>query len=182
MNYSQMVSQLAKPGSEILESLTPLNAHLIHMSMGICGEVAELIEANVLKYIIEELGDVEFYFEGMCQGLDIELPSTVLTLDEISKTDCGINFKEDVVVKAGSILDTTKKLTIYGNKNKLHELLSHMKDFRNMLDLFYGISNISRSHVLAANMKKLGKRYQGFEYSDSSAIARVDKSKEISNG
>lgn len=127
--YKEMVAELAKPGEEILSSLTtakfsllvdalqrgvvtgnyvdkvkkqviynkpvelitdnytympevtPEQCHLIHMSMGLLGEAAEVIEALIGHVLLghpldeinllEELGDIEFYMEGFRQGIEV---------------------------------------------------------------------------------------------------------------
>ena len=76
-----MVAELAKGGDRVLEGLDAHKAHLIHMVMGISGETGELLDAvkkhviygNELDVIhaIEELGDIEFYLEGLRQGLGV---------------------------------------------------------------------------------------------------------------
>lgn len=85
--YPEMVVTLAKPGQAIQDSLTPDRCHLLHMTMGISGEAGELLDAikKVVIYgkplditnIIEELGDLEFYLEGLRQGLDITREETL---------------------------------------------------------------------------------------------------------
>jgi NTP pyrophosphatase (non-canonical NTP hydrolase) len=79
--FEAMVDALAKPGEAILASLTPEKAHLLHMAVGIAGEAGELLDAIKkhviynkepdLKNIVEELGDLEFYMEGMRAKLGI---------------------------------------------------------------------------------------------------------------
>lgn len=62
--------------------LTPNQAHLLHMSIGIAGEALELLDA-VYKHInykkpldwvnvVEESGDIEFYHEGFRQGVNLD--------------------------------------------------------------------------------------------------------------
>jgi len=79
--YSLMVHEITKPGKDILESLTPEKCNLLHMAVGISGEAGELLDA-IKKHviynkplditnIIEELGDIEFYLEGLRQALTI---------------------------------------------------------------------------------------------------------------
>jgi NTP pyrophosphatase (non-canonical NTP hydrolase) len=80
-DYSQFVNALAKPGEDILVSLTPEKCHIWHMASCIPGEGSEIFDA-VKKFviyeksldianIIEELGDLEFYMEGLRQALGI---------------------------------------------------------------------------------------------------------------
>jgi NTP pyrophosphatase (non-canonical NTP hydrolase) len=79
--HGEMVSALAKSGDQILSELSGADAHLLHMTIGISGEAGELLDA-IKKHIIyrklfdrenvvEELGDLEFYMEGLRQSLGI---------------------------------------------------------------------------------------------------------------
>jgi len=86
LDFEYFVSRLAKPGADILDSMTPADAHKLHMAVGIAGEAGELLDAikkGVIynkpfdePNIIEELGDLEFYMEGLRQAFN-------LTRDEI---------------------------------------------------------------------------------------------------
>lgn len=79
--HGDLVRALAKKGYEIRFSLTADDCHLIHMTMGVCGEAGELLDAVKkaviyrkpldLENVIEELGDIEFYLEGLRQGLNL---------------------------------------------------------------------------------------------------------------
>lgn len=79
--YSAMVQSLSKPGAEIADQMSDNEAHLLHMAVGICGEAGELLDA-IKKHVIykkrldivnviEELGDLEFYMQGMRNQLKI---------------------------------------------------------------------------------------------------------------
>lgn len=80
-DHATMVKSLAKPGSAIVESLTARKAHLWHMATGVAGEAGELLDCVKkaviynkeldLENLIEELGDLEFYMEGLRQPLGI---------------------------------------------------------------------------------------------------------------
>lgn len=81
IDYAQMVRDLAKPGAEIAAYLSPSNAHLLHMAVGVSGEAGELLDAvkKAAIYnkaldranVIEELGDLEFYMQGLRDELGI---------------------------------------------------------------------------------------------------------------
>jgi NTP pyrophosphatase (non-canonical NTP hydrolase) len=89
INYSDMVKDLAKPGADIVTSLTPEMAHVLHMAIGISGEAGELLDAvkKAAIYckpidrenVIEELGDLEFYMEGLRQGFGITREEVLTT-------------------------------------------------------------------------------------------------------
>jgi NTP pyrophosphatase (non-canonical NTP hydrolase) len=81
------VAKLVKSGTDIIGSLTPTKAHLIHMVVGVSGEAGELLDA-IKKHaiynkeldrenVIEELGDIEFYLEGIRAALNIHRNSTL---------------------------------------------------------------------------------------------------------
>lgn len=75
--HAEMVTELMKPGEHILESLTPEKCALLHMAVGVALEGAELLDAVKkhvfynkpldLDNVVEELGDSEFYMEGVRQ-------------------------------------------------------------------------------------------------------------------
>ncbi len=87
ISHSELVKALVKPGQQIRDELTAADANLLHMAVGICGEAGELIDAVKKRVIyrkeldranvIEELGDLEFYMEGMRQELAISREETL---------------------------------------------------------------------------------------------------------
>lgn len=83
--HHDMVAGLAKPGADIRKQISPAQAHAWHMATGIAGEAGEILDVvkklavyqkpfdeKVREHLIEELGDLEFYLEGLRQayGLD----------------------------------------------------------------------------------------------------------------
>ena len=79
--HQEMVTALVKPGSDILAKLTPEAVNLWHLATGVSGEAGELLDA-VKKFaiynkpldianVIEEMGDLEFYLEGVRQALGL---------------------------------------------------------------------------------------------------------------
>jgi NTP pyrophosphatase (non-canonical NTP hydrolase) len=81
MTHQELVSKLVKDGDTIVSELTGKDAHLWHMATGVAGEGGELLDAvkkAVIyrkpldrKNVVEEIGDLEFFLEGMRQALDI---------------------------------------------------------------------------------------------------------------
>lgn len=105
VTHPELVRALAKPGEAILAELTPERCHLLHMAGCIgeeAGEVFGVIKKHVfynkpldLAKVIEELGDIEFYLEGLRQGLGIDR-ETVLqaNIDKLSKRYAGLNYSD----------------------------------------------------------------------------------------
>ena len=81
MEHADLVKALCKNAEVIAEEMTPFKAHILHMGAGITGEAGEIgdllkkaaIYGNLLDFdkLIEEMGDLEFYLEGLRQYLKI---------------------------------------------------------------------------------------------------------------
>lgn len=86
--YADVVRALKKKGEDIIATLTPEKADMWHMASAITGEGGELFDA-VKKHVVynkpldrenvvEELGDLEFYMEGLRQRIGITREETLL--------------------------------------------------------------------------------------------------------
>lgn len=95
-SHPQLVAALAKPGADVLAGLTPETAHLLHMAVGVSGEAGELLDAVKkasiyvkdldINNVIEELGDLEFYMEGLRAALGITREECLAAnIDKLSK-------------------------------------------------------------------------------------------------
>lgn len=79
--YAEMVRNLTKKGEDIVRTFSSKEAEMIHAAIGIAGEAGEVLDAikKAVIYqrllnrdnLIEELGDIEFYMEGMRQLLNV---------------------------------------------------------------------------------------------------------------
>ena len=90
ITHPELVKALVKPGADILKSLTPERCSAWHMASCIPSEAGELFDA-VKKWIIydkplsaeqrenviEELGDLEFYMEGLRQVMLVTREETL---------------------------------------------------------------------------------------------------------
>lgn len=94
--HADMVKALAKPGETMLNEMTPEQMHLLHMAVGVAGEAGELLDCikkvavyqkNVdLENLIEELGDLEFYMQGIRATYGITRERTLQhNLDKLAK-------------------------------------------------------------------------------------------------
>lgn len=103
VNYSEMVQALAKSGELIIKDLNSSTAHNLHMAVGVAGEAGELLDAIKKSAIynkpldtinvIEELGDLEFYMEGLRQNLNINREETLqANIDKLAKRYEGFKY------------------------------------------------------------------------------------------
>lgn len=87
IKFEDMVRGLAKDGAQIKAELTPLDADLLHMGVGVSGEAGELLDAIKkatiyrkpldLENVIEELGDLEFFMERIRQIVGVTREQTI---------------------------------------------------------------------------------------------------------
>lgn len=86
--FNAMVDALKKDGALILKELSPTDADLWHMATGVSGEAGELLDAikKAVIYrkpidivnIVEELGDLEFFMQGVRSILGITREQTLV--------------------------------------------------------------------------------------------------------
>lgn len=182
-SYASMVQKLAKPGEDIVSALKPSSANLLHMAIGISGEVAELIEAlrDDGPNIGEELGDCEFFFEGFQQGVDFYVTDS---FNNGIYEGYALNLLiEELVICAGNLLDKAKRLAIYNKPldDERGEIYGFIQEFRSLLTCIYSTEDVpvTVEDAKFQNMEKLltGKasRYSSGTYSDEQANARADK-------
>lgn len=101
-----MVKALVKSGDQIKEEISGGDANAIHMVMGISGEAGELLDAIKKSTIyrkeldrenvVEELGDLEFYMEGLRQELGITREETLEhNINKLGKRYEGFNYSNE---------------------------------------------------------------------------------------
>lgn len=86
--FSDMVAKLVKDGAQIKRELTPEQADMLHMAVGVSGEAGELLDAVKrytiyqkdldLENVIEELGDLEFFMERIRQLTGVTRDQTLI--------------------------------------------------------------------------------------------------------
>jgi NTP pyrophosphatase (non-canonical NTP hydrolase) len=100
IDYAHMVATLKKDDAQILGELSPGDCDLLHMAIGVSGEAGELLDCikKVVIYrrpldranAIEELGDIEFFLEGLRQRLGITRDETI----EANKAKLGLRYAQ----------------------------------------------------------------------------------------
>ncbi len=171
VTFEKMVQILSKPGEEILQVLTADDCHALHMLMGIAGEWAEVVAFESIQNLIEELGDIEFYNEGLRQCFGIHY-------SEVSDFSPSLEYEPGIVC-IGEIVDIVKKNVIYRKPLDRKALVCAMRKFEISLYQLRENYNIDRNTVLSKNMEKLltgeKARYKLGLYTDEQAQTRQDK-------
>lgn len=189
ITYEEMVRKLAKPGQDIIATLTPESAHLLHMTIGITGEAGELLEAVINKdfeNIKEELGDIEFYMEGLRQGLGTDVNEPMKAEYRESYTIVGEG-DDDIqaeyaaaalLVNATRLLDAVKKHVIYNKELNIKDVMTALNGIESNAEIVRAHFGISVDDAINHNTDKL---YTGAKarykrgYTDEAAQVRADK-------
>lgn len=170
--YEKLARRTLKP--------LPLESHMLHMSMGLVGEIGELLDA-VKKHLIygkeldatnvtEEIGDCFYYVVGMCEDLGVDLTGWSPKLVDIGRGGnqglillTASNRCSSICIELLESLDNTES-------SKQHRL--KLVDY--LLDLMYILCTVFQKdpqEVFKLNINKLSARY-GDKYSDYNAIHR----------
>lgn len=193
MNLQKTVAALAKNPDALLDDLNPDSAHLWHMATGIAGEVIEFMEAlrgyisithdaktadewkemrtKRRAHVIEEMGDIFFYCEGVRAALGLPNPDHKDSL--IDETGLGI------LVSAGEILDLSKKHAVYAkplSDEHLEAIQHHLNIIHTALIQTIGSLHGATYHVVMEALdEKLNKKRYPNGYSNEAAQERADK-------
>lgn len=81
--------------------------------------------------------------------------------------------------EAGELLDAIKKATIYDKPLDRTNVVEELGDLEFYMEQLRQSLGITREQTLEANIAKLRKRYEGFQYSDQAAHARADKTQQF---
>ena len=159
--YTKMVRDLAKSGDDIIKTLTPEKAHMLHMAVGISGEIGEILKCVTrglgMENLIEESGDTEFYLEGITLFTDLVMPEGRCNINGTTPTD----FAVEASIAASDVIDAVKKSAIYGKDLAEEKLIAALQELVSALASLYNVTGTSRVGVRAANVVKLltGKKH-----------------------
>ena len=109
MEHKDLVKALSKPGKQILSELSEKDVELLHMAIGVAEEGGEIL-GNVKKYIfyrklldigkvIEELGDIEYFLEGLRQQLGLSREQCIKNnITKLSKRYKGLKYSNEAAI------------------------------------------------------------------------------------
>lgn len=170
-DYATFVQSRLKDGGDILKTVTPAQANLLHLALGIAGECGEFILGAMSRdkaNCKEEAGDNLFFIQALetatgvgSYGHSVE----VYGLDEALLL---------MSVWSGEIVDVIKKHVIYNKPLPPAALYNALGSYKGSLHEACNILGISFASARADNIEKLTKRYAS-GYSDKAAQERKDK-------
>lgn len=118
--YEQFVQSIVKPGHDILVQLTPLQASILHMAVGVSGEAGELLDA-VKKHAVyqkqldfdnvrEEAGDILFYLTGLLNELGLTINECMeANVEKLSKRYPEKRYTNEAAIARADKLDVVEE-------------------------------------------------------------------------
>lgn len=132
------------------------NVRLLHATLGLVTETAELLNFFCAKNFLEELGDVMWYVAIACDELQV-------TLDE-AHDQGGLLDEDDLLISmvtdAAGIADLFKKSTFYGRELDRRKVVEHLGRIIEAVVLCADEIDKQLDEVMAANLAKLHRRYK----------------------
>lgn len=185
--YTLFTIGIIKPGKEILSNLNPDQAHMIHMLLGLAGELGEVKSHLDNKPIWDkegitlELGDLLFYLSSIFYAID---PASHYSMNGILKNclasrrspqDEGARIDEyfgNLMQSSLDMIDALKKSIIYG-KDIVDIIVYPKRIYNYYIKLVYSLG-ISLDNIIEQNVAKLSERYPSGKYTDGDALNRKD--------
>jgi len=189
ITHSELVWKLVKSGETIRQELTACQCNVLHLTLALAGEIAEL--AIPLRgwdhyavpldnsNILEEFGDIEFFLEGIRQELGLNYEDSLKRADQV-EIDTLNNYSlshdvESLFIATGRLIDAIKRWAIYRKYLDINEVMISLGNMEVYLESIRRMFSIKRVQTQNNNIEKLSKRYKELSYSDESANERVDK-------
>ncbi len=182
ITHPELVVALAKPGADIAASMTAKSADMLHHAVGVAGECGELLipilghPINVdRENLVEEIGDLEFYMEGLRQNLGITREETMAVNDEEFVGLGLLTLTVNLTIHGCNLLDLAKKAVIYEKEPDRQKFVKEMISFESALRCIRDYLSITYEETIEANIAKLSVRYASGGFSNAEAEARADK-------
>jgi NTP pyrophosphatase (non-canonical NTP hydrolase) len=131
--YEQFVQSIVKPGHDILVQLTPLQASILHMAVGVSGEAGELLD-TVKKHcvyqkqldinnVIEEAGDILFYLTGLLNELGLTINDCMESnVAKLSKRYPQHQYSNEAAIARADKLDVIEEQVVLKDDDDLADI------------------------------------------------------------
>lgn len=139
--FEKMTIALAKDGAVIKQEITPEQANLLHMGVGVSGESGELLDA-IKKHVIyqkpldvenvkEELGDLLFYMSNLMQSVGLSFEEVLQhNVDKLSvRYSSGSYSNKQAQERADKVSEVVEKVILTATENFVRD----GGDMRNVL-------------------------------------------------
>lgn len=174
--YADFVSSRFKNGPETLQDLqkaSEMESQLLHISLGLVGELGEYRHSETRENMLEELGDFGFYLQAAANLLGVNI-SRSFVFDKVAGFAAAGRYCMLLDFQVNEILDIVKKTVIYRKDLSLQRLKWELQTAYEYYVAICEFHGTTPQELQQANMEKLTKRYPT-TYSNADANARADK-------
>lgn len=166
ITHEELVTALAKPGEDVLATLTPPLYSLMVEVMTAGVNAGERLDAMKKQVIY-----------GKSAG---DSPRHILPMrSDITAEQCHlIHMALGIFGEAGELLENLSSAFQTGNEPDWDNVVEELGDLEFYMEGLRQGSDISRTDCLEGNIEKLSVRYESLSYSDDAAIERADKNED----
>lgn len=129
----------------------PPSPRLMHVSLGLCTESAELLGYDSSVNLLEELGDILWYVALACHEMQQPFP-------EPTGTDVADSV-EVIIFQTGAFVDMIKRFTFYYAPVAIEDLMVPLAVIVSHVDILAREAGSSLAEVQSANIAKLRARF-----------------------
>lgn len=178
----KVVNKLKFDPSELLKQMTLPKMDLIHMALGIAGEILELEIADPtdIANVREEFGDLLFYVLGAIEASEQEFEYEILSEEDILAKyikDGGVNAFENIITASEQLLNNIKQHAVLGKDlADLTESARIIIDNTTLVISSLDGTEYTLGDLLQSNHDKLFKRHHTGEFTQETALEKVDHS------
>ena len=189
--FNEHVKALAKPASAIMESLTPMKCHLLHMEVGVTGEYLEILQEESkgtgATGMMKEVGDILFYMQGICYTImpdKADWMETVLIPMADDPESIIAYIQDDKDNREKTLLNGVEGVSVWIKRHVFYEksdkdnpiaaLFDHLTMIAMNLGMLSRQCGFTLEEAMAENQVKLADRYPEGAFSNEAANARAD--------
>lgn len=165
ITHPELVTALAKPGEDILASLTPFKLGALHKYTAIFCQIGEDLD-HMKKNVI-------YGKDTMLFSVEQEVPVEQFPLSALKMHM--LHMAIGIAGEAAELLEAICDHSLRGERLDDGNVVEELGDLEFYMEGLRQAINVTRDVVLMANIHKLSKRYVSMSYSDKAAIERVDK-------
>lgn len=174
--YAQFVESRFKGGIQTavdLQLCSPQEAQLLHVAMGLVGELGEYRHSESRANMLEELGDFGFFLQAGANVLG-DAPLDFVTTGETGGVQDHVSNLNALDISTIEFMDIVKKTVIYRKPLQLVTLRTQLQIALFAYAQVCAYHGTTPQELQIANTEKLTKRY-ATGYSNQAAQDRADK-------
>lgn len=168
-----------KQVSALMQKCDTCENLLLHSTIGLMGEVVELLEADEPHKRVEEMGDILFYHDALLIWQETYSPPLRLDDRDLripSLFDADLAYIErSLLIHSAALLDLSKKVWAYSQTPRVNDIEIQRQWLLSAFQGYASALRVPMEEILDNNWEKLSKRYPNHKFTTQASIVRADE-------